>query len=226
MPPMEVYELRSDKQERHDRLCDLIRNTIAEDGREKDDYLWAVRSMDDWANMLGADKKTVERLCAEKPIQRLRTRVGGVSAVLLRIEAPGGDKGLEKQRLKLLARQMEKLFLAKISTKDGEKLLRVPENQFGQLNGLAERWPDGFQIAIMKHVLADWPHFMAGAKLHSAVYEDAHGIPDLLKNLFFTFPIIWPIWKYHAVAADSYLMHLQKQGGLPVPPYPYQIKDY
>ena len=211
--------MRADKQVRHDRLCDLIRKTIADHGQDHHGYLWAVRPMADWADMLDADKKTVERLCAVKPIQRLRTRVGGVSAVLLRIEAPDGDKALEKKRRLDLARMMEKLFVAKTGHKPKPA-------DFGGLNGLAEVWPEGFQVEIFKHVLADWDHFMAGAKLHSAVYKDANGVPDPLKDLFYKFPIIWPISRYHMVAADSYLAHLQKPGGLPIPPYPYQITDY
>lgn len=212
--------MRTDRAERHSRLCDLIRQTIADDGQEKDGHLWAVRPMDDWADMLGVDKKTVERLRAIEPIQALRTRVGGVGAVLLRIEAPGGDNALERKHLRDVARMMEKLFIAKT----GHDLKPA---DFGGLNGLAEVWPDGFQLEIFRHTLAEWDSFMSGAKLRSAVDEDAYGLPDPLKDLFYKFPIIWPMRKYHAVAADAYLMHLQASaGGCPTLPYPYQIKDY
>lgn len=212
--------MRSDKAARHGRFCDMIRKTIDDDGQEKDGYLWAVRPLADWADMLGVDKKTVERLCAVAPIQALRTRVGGVSAILLRIEAPGGDNALERKRLRDLARVMEQVFF----TKTGHKLKPA---DFGGLNGLAEVWPDGFQIEIFKHVLADWDSFMSGAKLRSDVDQEVNGIPDPLKALFYKFPIIWPMRKYHMVAADAYLMHLQgRPGGCPNLPFPYQIKDY
>jgi len=58
--------------------------------------------------------------------------------------------------------------------------------EYGLLFGLAETWPEGWQIKIFEHTLRCWSAFMAMAKLEivaALAYADAYPFaPDLLSD--------------------------------------------
>jgi hypothetical protein len=145
--------MRADKLKRHQRLCELIEQTIADTLTEGGDcefegHHWAIRPVPEWAHMVGVSVDTVTDLIKEPPIQRTYTQVEGVKAVLLRVGETGSPTDRE------LANLMKGRFRKATGREPGERA-------WGMLKGLAQKWPEGAQVDIFQTVLDDWPAFKA-----------------------------------------------------------------
>jgi hypothetical protein len=91
---------------------------------------------------------------------------------------------------------MRNIWRAKLGKEVGTKA-------FGCLVGLAKEW-GGHAVDIFKAVLNNWPAFMVGMKQH----------PDCTTPRFYKFPSITVIRRFPDVAAEVWMMDVQKAGDL------------
>ncbi|WP_197917984.1 hypothetical protein [Thiosulfatihalobacter marinus] len=182
------------------------------DGQEFEGNKWAILPLSDWAEQLGVTTKTVSRLIRHEPIQFTKTMVEGVPATLLRV----GKKG--KQSPRELANIMATLFKKHTGA---DKVSRV---QWGMLHGLAEEWPEGYQIAIFKHMITPqgWRSFMAALSLYVHVQQEAEGNTSLFKR-YYDKPTISVLRRFWQVAADAYKTDMQGKGMKHDPDYDWFI---
>ena len=201
--------MRTDKAGRLKLLCDLISQTIETDGQEANGFIWAVRSRQDWASLMGVEPRTIAALITLPPIVRLSTMAedGGQPrrAVALRIGQPGevAKPLTADQSAATLAKEMGKLFRAKTGK-------AVTPKEFGMLRGLAGVWPDGWQVQVFRFALSDWPSTMAAVKLAEALLHDD---PDH-QGRFYRFPSISVMRRFASTVADAFLTdHQTKVNG-------------
>jgi len=210
--------MRIDKQQRHDRLCEMIQQTITESGYDKDGHQWAVRSMDDWAQDVGVTGRSIHALVKIAPIQTLDTGATDEYGVFRRVTAlrvGEAGSGVEKSQ-RHIANIMAKMFREKTERP-------VLRKAYGCLNGLAGIWPQGHQVAIFKDMLNDWGSFMAAAKLRMTIEAGAYGKTGLQVR-YYRYPVIS---LFPHVAADAYLTHLQTSSAdKAYLPFPYHYVDH
>lgn len=91
--------------------------------------------------------------------------------------------------------------------------LRTKETptEYGCMVGLAKEWPTGLHVELFKMAINDWVEFMAGVKVVQAK-EAALGIA---KPMYFEYPHIKTLRRYHYVAVDMMVMRYQKNGKQP-----------
>ncbi len=204
--------MRKDAQERHTKLCTLIQESVETEGQEFEGNKWAVMPRAVWAKMLGVDKKTISRLIKHPPIQTWDTQVEGDRCILLRVGEPG------KKSPRHMANIMAKMYLKKTG--------RMRTNhEFGMLVGLAEEWPEGYQVAIFKNMLDDWNGFVHMLAVHVEQEIDIKGNTDR-EQKFFKYVSISTLRKFHLVAQDAYKTHMQGVSGCVEPEYDYHYKEY
>lgn len=204
--------MRADAKERHTKLCALIQDVVATDGQEFEGNVYAILPLSVWADQLGVSTKTVSRLIRYEPIQFTKTMVEGVPATLLRV----GKKG--KQSPRELANIMATLFKKHTGAE------KVSRTQWGMLHGLAEEWPEGYQVAIFKHMITEkgWRSFMAALALYVAVQQEAEGNTSLFKR-YYDKPTISVLRRFWQVAADAYKTDIQGQNMKNDPDYDWFI---
>lgn len=110
-----------------------------------------------------------------------------------------GDSDEIADRIKRIGKTLDRLRL------------KETRSEYGCMVGLAKVWPKGLQVALFKFAINDWPEFMAGVKIKQAE-EAAMGTG---KPMFFTYPHIKTLRRYHKVAVDMMVMHYQKSGKTP-----------
>lgn len=191
--------MRKDRRQRHEKLCTLIEDTIALHPQEFEGETWAVRPQADWCELLGVSDRTLRDLTKIPPICTTTTHVEGRKAVLLRLgtPAPRTDRHI--------ANVMANVFAEKTGR-------RPAARYYGMLRGLAQVWPEDAQLAIFKCVLGDWQMFKAGVQLEvDKMIADGEGG----EHRYHEFPSIAVILRFHHVALDMYIMHLQWEGKTP-----------
>lgn len=213
--------MRADKQKRHDELCQIIQELTAKENQLFDGKKWVLKSRTEWAALLGVSPPTITELSKIPPLEKLVKLVENehgkqVKGMALRVMQEGEKPTKEAADL---ARIMQYQFV----NKTGKNVTR---REFGLLNGLAKNWPDGYQVAIFKHVISDkgWTSFMAALDLHNVVVAGIEGKTGPNKK-FYRYPSIGVImgrideghnWK---VAADTYKTDMQ--AGMNDPDYPF-----
>lgn len=205
--------MRADAKERHTKLCALIQKEVKREGQEFEGHVWAILPLSVWADMLGVTSaKTVSRLIRHEPIQFTNTMVEGVPAVLLRV----GKKG--KQSPRELANIMATLWKKQTGAEE------VSKHLWGMMCGLAENWPEGYQIAIFKHVITPhgWHSFMAALSLHIAIQQEAEGDTVIVKR-YFNHPSVSVLRRFWQVAADAYKSDMQVKSMKNDPDYSFFV---
>ncbi|MCV2880366.1 hypothetical protein OE699_16155 [Sedimentimonas flavescens] len=191
--------MRKDKQQRHEELCALIKETVAECPKEFEGHTWAIRPQADWCELLGVSDRTLRDLTKIPPICTTTTHVEGRKAVLLRLGTP------EAKTDRHIANIMANIF--------AEKTGRRPAGRsYGMLRGLAQNWPEGAQLAIFRCVLNEWSMFMAGVQLEiGRMIQEGEGG----EHRRYKFPSISVMLRFHHIALEMYVMQLQEAGTLP-----------
>lgn len=144
----------------HARLVELIRAAQDVSPFEHQGEIWAQPlSQGAWCKAGDFALRTFQELIKVPPIRRYRCKVEGRVTTLLRI----GDPGTEAHRE--CANAMKRFYMAKTSE------AKIRGDQFGMLHGLAQNFPDGYQLAIFKHTLFRWSAFMddAAAEIDAAL---------------------------------------------------------
>jgi len=192
--------MRRDKQQRHERLCALIEQTISHalpGGRtfELEGHVWAVRTLSEWASLLGVKSiDTVSDLIKIAPIQRDYTQVDGKKALLLRVGEPGP----------ISPRKIANLMRGVFRNKTGRE--PKPE-EFPLLKVLASEWPTGLQVDIFKVVLDNWTAFKAAVAI---AIEEMKARGEKAYHRHHSYPSVSVICKFRDVALGLYLMHVQE----------------
>jgi hypothetical protein len=170
---------------------------------------------------------TVDRYFDRPPFYCEKAAIEGVRTKIVRVLGPGEAVKKTPQRVAnemrrvWLAREIDQHAIAEAAEAgkpwkthdliEGGKV-KVSSKEHGCLVGLADVWPDGYQVAILKCVLDDWTGFMVGAKMAAAAAQDADtGDPDLpVKGMkFYHHPSLPVIRKYAGAAAELYVMKAQ-----------------
>ena len=189
--------MRTDKQKKHDAFVKLIIETIAAKEEpttvEFEDFTWAAMKQEEWSKQLGFTTRTLRGLAKQPPIIRTKTTdASGTPVVLYRA---GVEQHLSPRHL---ASIMAKIFRKKYGQR------RTSRRNWGCLFWLAQLWPEGQQVAIFKHVIANWSEFMVGVKFVESSSRHA--------GKYYEFPVIALIRKHYKVAVDMYATMLQGTG--------------
>ncbi|MDZ4089132.1 MAG: hypothetical protein U1E69_20260 [Tabrizicola sp.] len=191
--------MRSDKLKRHERLCELVAKDLKQHPQEYEGYAWAIRSQSEWCGLLDVSDRTLRDLIKEPPIRTMTTHVEGRKAVLLRLGEP--DTRTDRHLANIMANIFE------------DKAGRRPKpRDYGILRGLAQHWPEGAQLDIFRFLLKDWPLFRVGVSLEvdRMIHEGEGGYHWKLD-----YPVISVMLRFHRVALEAYVMHLQENGLTP-----------
>jgi hypothetical protein len=142
--------------------------------------------------------RTVWRNWLEKVIPARGLELNAEKAKLEALALETNDPSVQKEALDKLAKVGELLG----------KLRGVMEtrHEFGCFVGLAEAWPEGMQVEIFAMILDNLPEFMTGVK-HVQAMERAQG--KSVRSLFFDYPHIATIRKYHAIALEMTIAKYQ-----------------
>lgn len=176
--------------ERLERFVRLIGEQINKHPFEIDGRLWAAKPQGWWAEQLGVSPATIRRVIGQPPFVRSCAKVGGVVCLLLRIGVPPAEKS---------DREVANILSGIWRNKSGRPTTR---SEYGCIRGLVEDcWPKGLAEELLKTVLADWPRFMAGAKL-----KMAEG-----KTKFFAYPTLSVIRRFHGVALEMLAVEQQDE---------------
>jgi hypothetical protein len=113
--------------------------------------------------MAGLSLSSLKRLIKEPPILSQGRGWGKEKVVLLRV---GGELDPQEAKLKLTANVMAKAYREHMATlEEPEKWKVTPRGDWGLIRGLAETWPEGWQVKIFNYTLKGWPAFMDAVKL-------------------------------------------------------------
>lgn len=88
----------------------------------------------------------------------------------------------------------------------------IANTDFGLLVGLAKDWPNGFEIELLKFVLAEWQQFMSAVKCWidiENINADVEGKPPELYKRYYRYPSILVIRRFWEPAIEAYETHLQ-----------------
>jgi hypothetical protein len=161
--------------------------------------------------MTGLTLRTFRRMVALPPIVSAAVGMGSNKATLLRLGTPAPDR-------RKVQNTMSKIWREHL----GREM--TTHREYGLLCGLAEAWPDGFQVKIFQHTLNRWGDFMGAAKLEIEAArmnrgQDLH-LPDALIDplldtarlfegeelfhRFYAFPTLGFLRKFHHIARDVY----------------------
>ena len=203
---------------------------------ERDGYHWAAATQDDYCMRLGGwSTSKFFRETGKPPFIRMAARIDGQMMTLLREGEPGAQTPaiIAKHMSKLLrsyrARCRELLLAERDALSEGK--IGVPETDavadvriekidhllnvlptlvgakdYGCMCGLAETWPDGYQVQIFKTVLADWEGFMAGEKI--AIWTAGTG-----EERFFEYVSMSVLRAFPEVAVELWVMEQQEKAG-------------
>ena len=136
------------------RLVELIRAAQQASPFEHLGQIWAQPlSQEAWCKAGDFRLRTFQELIKVPPIRKLRCKVGGRITTLLRVGEPGTEAHYA------LAKDMARYYC------EATKAEWVPPDQIGMLVGLAQRFPDGFQVDIFKHTVRRWSEFRDDVRL-------------------------------------------------------------
>lgn len=189
----------------HTKLTDLIAADIAATPFHLpgDPDPWSARPVEWWTAALGISDRTLRNWISKaENIVRDRALVDGKVTMILRL---GDPKAMTNRHM---ARILERVWKEKITVPTGKA-------DFGRFNQLAKDWPDGYQPAILTHVLADWQQFMTAVDaVMSEANSDAlvNGEPPPWTKKFFKYPSLRVIVWASVAGIESYETHLQEQG--------------
>ncbi len=209
------------------KIVSLVQAEIAASPYERGGYSWAAVSMEEWAKRTGWSEKTVRNYFDRPPFYSEKAFVNDVRMKIIRVLSPGEEAKKTPQRV---ANEMRKVWAnrkidhAAIAAaaeagkpwktddliEDGK--VKVSPREHGCLVGLAEVWPDGHQMAILKCVLEDWTGFIVLAKMTAEAAQDAEtGDTDLPVPgaKFFNHPTLPVVRKFAEAAVEFYLGKLQ-----------------
>lgn len=226
--------MRQDAQIKQDNLCALILADINGDPQSIDGQLWAgAYSHDEWAQRAGLTVRTFRRLIAKPPFVSTVRGSGSNKRTYLRLgAAPAYD-------LRKVQNTMSKIWRERTGCTWTD-----PRTQYGPICGMAEEWPDGWQVKVFEHALTHWGTFMACTKLEiqaaldvidaaeargeepdlfspdamlDHVLETARRVPRRqLQIRHLEFPSLGYLRRFCHVALTVYVDHLQDRGK-PVP---------
>lgn len=181
-------------------LRSLVLGQIATAPFQLDGFLWCALPQPEVAAKLGTSVETLRRLIRKPPFVRDRALVGGTITCIIR----EGDPDVMTPRR--MARILEKIW---------RDMTGIPTNaaQFGLFTGLAKDWPEGFQTALLKHVLSDWQLFMASVKFWidlENMEADVENKPAKLYKRYYRFCSVVVIRRFWEAAIEAYALHLQE----------------
>lgn len=184
-----------------ERLTRHVEGMIINYPRLFEGHLWAELPQQEWASIAGCAVATLRRIIAQAPFVRCQTHASdgsGKRITLLRTVATGEAA---KPSPRHLANIMRRIWCERTGFDPGPR-------GWGCLKGLAEEWPEGHQIEILKLALQDWPAFIAGFWLAMDTGQiDLGEQPVKYMKIHHPHPPTLRLgWK---VALDLYHMHLQ-----------------
>lgn len=187
----------------HTKLTDLITAEIAATPfyLPGDPDPWSARPVEWWTAKLSISERTLRNwICKAGNIARDRALVDGKVTMILR---PGDPKAMTPRHM---ARILERVWKEKV-------IVPTSKADFGRFCQLSRDWPDGYQPAMLAHVLADWQLFMAAVDYVMSEANSnaiANGeLPPWTKK-FFKYPSLRVIVWASVAAVESYAMHLQE----------------
>lgn len=205
----------------------LVEAEIAASPYERGGFSWAALPMDEWAKRTGWSEKTVRNYLDRPHFYCEKAFINDVRTKIVRVLGPGEEPKKTPQRV---ANEMRKVWerrkidhaaiaaAAKAGkpwktgdlVEDGK--VKVSKREHGCLVGLAEVWPVGHQMAILKCVLEDWTGFIVQAKMAAEAAQDAEtGDAHLpVKGTKFPkHPTLSVIRKFPYAAVELYLAKFQ-----------------
>ncbi|MGD0565144.1 MAG: hypothetical protein ABSA66_18910 [Roseiarcus sp.] len=208
-------------------IVKLVESEIVANAYERGGYNWAAVSMAEWAERTGWSEKTVRNYLDRPPFYSEKAFINDVRVKIVRVLSPGEEARKTPQRV---ANEMRKAWAnrridhaaiaaaAEAGTpwkiddliEDGK--VKVSKTEHGCLVGLAELWPYGHQMAILKWVLEDWTGFIVLAKMAAAAAQDAEtDDPDLpvQDTKFFNHPTLPVVRKFWKAAVELYVAKVQ-----------------
>lgn len=175
------------------RLLTLVREVVDTDPYPAEGFMWASRPQEWWAEQLGRDPKTIQRLSHKPPFRWVRKRVDGRPRILLREAIPGEPPSPEEY-----ARPMVAVWRNHWRTPE-----RETRHDYGRLVELAKHWKS-LGPAILKTVLDEWSGFMMSVEHHQL--ETGEG-----EKKYFDFPSTSVILRYRATAYGLHMHAVQSK---------------
>ena len=200
--------MRKDAALRQARLVTLIEDIISSkagsETKEFEGFTWAMLPQSEWSARLKITSRTLRNLAKIPPIVAQRTVTPDRRPITLyRTGVPAACSA------KKTANMMAKAFRQKY------KVDHVSRGDWGCLHGLAEIWPEGSQVAILKAVLSDLPLFMSAVRIADPDSE--------YRERYYEFLPIKLLRKFHDIGLSVYLMKLQGEGGALPSSFPKNI---
>lgn len=167
--------LRRDAMARHVALCTLITQGVNSDPCQFEGHSWAGPfSQACLAARLDIAPRTLRSLLRVPPVVATVRGMGRDKAMLLRLGEP--DTTNHRKTANVLSKHWRE--------HRGEAM--TTHREYGLLFGLVEAWPEGWQVRIFAHVLANWSAFCAMVKLEIAAAQAYAGqdpfAPDLVSD--------------------------------------------
>nr|KZA96499.1 hypothetical protein A4A59_05235 [Rhizobium leguminosarum] len=211
-------------------LSSVLLEMIADDPYERDGFVWAAATQPEFCASLGWSISKFYRVTGLPPFVRDVRKIDGIRKTILRVGEPGlaTHEKIAKEmssRLRSYRLRSRKALIAERNALAGiandtdanvdariekiEHLLQVlprmtTGDEFGHMCGFAKIWPQGYQIAIFKAVLADWPAFMAAMKMQ--IWTTGKG-----EEKFFEFVSTGVMRAFPQAAVELYVMQRQEQ---------------
>jgi hypothetical protein len=172
----------------------LIAAEIAVNPFEHEGFQWAARPQEWWTEQLGFSVSTLNRLIRKPPFVRQTKQIDKKNTTLLREGKPG------QKTPRHVANIMSRIWRKRYDRP-------VTRAEYGCMIGLAQEWPEGYQVEIFKRVISNegWPEFMAGAWIEITKLDGV--------KRFYKFPTLTVMRRFHTVAVELYQMHAQQKAG-------------
>jgi hypothetical protein len=184
------------------QLRKLVQEAIENDPFERDDFQWAALPQRYYCQKLEISPATLRRWIARPPFVRQHARIDGKVTTLLR-EGEAGP---------LTPRHIANTMAIIWRETTGR---RASPKEYGCLVGLAESWPQGAQIDLLRMVLKEWPLFMSG--VDSFIAEQNAKSEDKLVKRYYEFPSLAVIRRFASVALEVNMLKTQEAGKTPHP---------
>jgi hypothetical protein len=197
-------------------LAHLVEWVIATEPVDRCGVLFAAKPREFYAKQLGGcSVRTVERWFKDPRFHTEAAFVDDKRVKLARVLAPGETPKLTAATV---ANQMRRVWLGRKINQtaiDEAAEAGTPWKTDDLAIRLAEVWPDGQQVAILKNTLANWSGFMAVKGAMDEAAQDAFtGDTNLpVKKMFFKFPRLEPMRARPEAAVALHEMDLQAKAG-------------
>lgn len=147
--------MRADGSANRKRLAALVQELSAQAAHPFEGHVWAGPfTQDEWAERAGISTRTFRRLIASSPFVSSVAGSGAEKRTMLRLGTP--HPPTPRKVANTLAKTWKEYLAGRSDCADAS----VSRRDYGILCALAREWPDGWQVKIFKHVLADWTGFM------------------------------------------------------------------